>query len=158
MPAEYLAINQIVPAGGTVLFQQAPAPCRAGLIYHREGSGLFRLAGPNALGVRCRRSCCCRDFPEARYQVAFHGNIAVPGDPAGTVEEISLALAVDGEVEPISMRFTPAAVDEYGNVGTDIIVDVPCVCRCSTVAVRNTSTQPINVEGTLVLDFDGVVS
>lgn len=158
MAAEYSAnATQLVQANGSVIFTESPVPCNRGMIFHRDESGIFRLASPSVLGVCCRRTCCC-DFPEALYQVAFHANIAVPGTPAGTVEEISLALAIDGEIDPSStMLFTPAAVDEYGNVGADIIVAVPCICRCSSVSVRNTSTQAINVQNAnLVFDFAGI--
>lgn len=156
MAAEYIAVNQLVQPNAGVLFSDGPKRCNLGLIFHNGLSSLFRLASPSALGVSCRRPCCCKGFPEANYQVSFRGNIAVPGDPAGTVEEITLAITVDGEAEAIPMRFTPAAVDEYGNVSTDIIVSVPCVCRCSSLSIRNTSTQPINVEGILTFDFAGI--
>lgn len=159
MAAEYSAnALQTVPANGPVIFTESPVPCNRGIIFHRDESGLFRLAGPNAFGVCCRRRCCCCGFPEANYQVAFHANIAVPGDPAGTVEEIQLAIAVDGEIDPSSiMSFTPAAVDEFGNVGADVIVSVPCLCGCSSVSVRNISAQPINVRNAnIVFDFAGI--
>jgi len=48
-----------------------------------------------------------------------------------TVEPISVAIAVNGESIPsTSMIYTPAAVDEYGNVYSSIFLDVPCGC-CS---------------------------
>lgn len=160
MAAEYSSNSiQLVPANGSVIFTESPVPCNRGMIFHRDESGLFRLASPSVLGTSCRRRCCCSDFPEATYQVAFHANIAVPGTPtAGTVEEISLAIAIDGEVDPSSiMRFTPAAVDEYGNVGADVIVSVPCICRCASVSVRNISTQAVNVQNAnIVFDFAGI--
>lgn len=147
MAAEYSAnALQTVPANGSVIFTASPVPCNRGIIYHRDESGLFRLASPRTMGVPCRRRCCCCGFPEAIYSVSFHANIAVPGDPAGTVEEIQLAVFVDGEEDPSSiMSFTPAAVDEFGNVGAEILVSVPCICGCSAVSVRNISTQPIEV-------------
>ena len=90
--------------------------------------------------------------------MSFHANIAVPTDPAGTVEEIRLAIAIDGEIDPSSiMAFTPAAAGVYGNVGADVLVSVPCICGCSSVSVRNISDQPINVQNAnLVVAFDGV--
>lgn len=159
MAAEYSANSiQLVPANGSVIFAESPVPCNRGMIFHRDESGLFRLASPSAIGTSCRRRCCCSGYPETLYQVAFHANIAVPGDPAGTVEEITLAIAIDGEVDPSSiMRFTPAAVDVYGNVGADVIVSVPCICRCGSVSVRNISTQPINVQNAnIVINYAGV--
>lgn len=87
-------------------------------------------------------------MPSANYGVAFHANISLPTDPAGTVEPISLAIAIDGEVDPSStMTVTvPLVSDVAGdNVGTDIVVSVPWICRCSSVSIRNISAQPINV-------------
>ena len=157
MAAEYSAnAIQTVAAGGSVIFTESPVPCNKGLIYHRDESGAFRLASPTAMGCGCRRGCCCMDYPTANYQVAFHANIQIPED--GTVEPISLAIAIDGEVDASSiMTITPAAVEELGNVGADVIVAVPCICRCSSVSVRNVSTQPIEVvNANIVFDFAGV--
>lgn len=159
MAAEYSAnALQVVPANGGVIFTESPVPCNRGMIYHRDESSLFRLASPRVMGVPCRRCCCCCGFPEATYQVAFHANIAVPTDPAGTVEEIDLAIFIDGEEDPSSiMSFTPAATGEFGNVGADIIVSVPCICGCSSVSVRNISAQPIEVRNAnIVFDFAGI--
>ena len=157
MAAEYSAnAIQTVAAGGSVIFTESPVPCNKGLIYHRDESGAFRLASPTAMGCGCRRGCCCMDYPTANYQVAFHANIQIP--EGGTVEPISLAIAIDGEVDASSiMTITPAAVEELGNVGADVIVAVPCICRCSSVSVRNVSTQPIEVvNANIVFDFAGV--
>lgn len=159
MAAEYSAnALQLVPANGSVIFSESPVPCGRGLIFHRDESGLFRLASPSTMGVCCQRCCCCSNFPEALYRVSYNANIAVPEDPAGTVEAISLAIAIDGEIDPSStMIFTPAAVGDFGNVGADIIVAVPCICRCASVSVRNTSTQAINVQNAnLVFDYAGI--
>lgn len=156
MAAEYSAnAAQTVAVGGSVIFTESPVPCGKGLIYHRDESGLFRLASPSSMGACCCADCCGRR-PSADYGVAFHANIAVP--TGGTAEEISLAVFVDGEEDPSSlMAFTPAAVEDLGNVGADIVVSVPCICRCSSVSIRNTSTQAITVQNAnIVFDFNGV--
>jgi hypothetical protein len=108
------------------------------------------------MGRNCRRRCCCADYPTANYQVAFHANIQIPD--GGEVEPISLAVVIDGEVDPSSiMTFTPAATEELGNVGADVIVAVPCICRCASVSIRNVSTQAIQVQNAnIVFDFAGV--
>lgn len=159
MAAEYSANQlQLVPANGSVIFSASPVPCNRGIIYHRDESGIFRLASPRVMGVSCRRCCCCCGFPEAIYSVGFHANIAVPSTPtAGTVEEIQLAIFVDGEEDPSSiMSFTPAALDEFGNVGAGILVSVPCICGCSSVSVRNISTQPVEVRNAnIMFGFEG---
>lgn len=142
MAAEYSAnAAQVVPANGSVIFTESTVPCTKGLIYHRDDTGLFRLA--NRFFRQNIMSCWRRN---SNYEISFHANIAVPGDPAGTVEEIQLAIAVDGIEDPSSiMSYTPTAVDVFGNVGADIIVRVPWICSCSSVSVKNISTQPITV-------------
>lgn len=161
MAAEYSAnAVQTIPVNGSVIFTESPVPCNRGLIYHRDESGLFRLASPSVIGCGCRRRCCCSDFPSANYNVSFHANISLP--TGGTVEPISLAIAIDGEVDPSSIMTVtvPLVSDTDGdNVGAHIIVSVPCICRCSSVSVRNVSTQPINVQNAnIVFDFAGVRS
>ena len=100
-------------------------------ITHREGSGLVSLKG---LTGQCR----------ARFRVSFGGNIAIPAD--GTVEPISLAIAIDGEpVATTTMIETPTAIEEFNNVFSAIFLDIPRGC-CSHVSVQNTSTQPIDVQ------------
>lgn len=151
--------TQTVLANGGVIFSETPVPCNRGLIYHRDESPLFRLASPSAINFGCYRpSCGCCNMPTANYLVQFSGNIAIPEDPAGTVEAISLALAVDGEIDPSSiMTVTPAAVGDLWNVSTQIVVVVPWLCRCSSVSVRNVSTQPIEVSNAnITFDFDGI--
>lgn len=161
MAAEYSAnAVQVVPVNGSVIFTESPVPCNAGLIYHRDESGTFRLASPSAMGSCCRRRCCCADFPSAAYNVSFHANISLPEEPAGTVEPISLAIAIDGEIDPSSIMTVtvPLVSDTDGdNVGAHVIVSVPCICRCASVSVRNISTQPINVQNAnIVFDYAGV--
>ena len=98
---------------------------------HRDGSGLVSIKGNTN---QCR----------ARYRVSFGGNIAIP--TGGTVEAISLAIAIEGEAVPsTTMIVTPAAVEEFFNVFSAIFLDVPREC-CMTVSVRNISTQAIEVQ------------
>ena len=100
-------------------------------ITHRDASGLVSLRG---LTNQCR----------ARFKVTFGGNIAIP--TGGTVEEISIALTIDGEpVSATTMIATPAAVEQCWNVFSAVFVDVSRGC-CVTVSVKNTSTQAIEVQ------------
>lgn len=100
-------------------------------IVHREGSGLVTLRGLTS--GQCR----------ARFKVSFGGNIAIP--TGGTVGAISVALAVGGEaINSATAIVTPAAVDQYSNVFTAVFVEVPRGC-CVTVALKNTSTQAIEI-------------
>lgn len=119
------ATVQTVAAGQSVVYTSTAV--RGGCAErHREGSSQITLTKPG------------------RYLVGFSGNIAIPSD--GTAGEISLALTYDGEIiGGSSMRVTPAAVEEYGNVSTQHYVDVYCGC-CVNVAVQNTSGVAVLVE------------
>lgn len=141
---------QVVPVSGSVIFTESPVPCNRGLVYHRDDTGLFRLA--NRFFRQNLTQCWRRN---TNYEVAFHANIAVPEGETIPEDGISLAIAVDGEVDPSStMIFVPAAVEDLGSVGADIIVTVPCICTCTAVSVRNTSTIPINVQNAnLIFDL-----
>ena len=148
---------QTVAQNDTVIFTESPVPSGRGYIFHRDGSGLFRLASPSRIAGRLYGGCCCsRSILEALYQVAFHANIAIP--EGGTVGAISLAVAIDGIVDPSStMIITPAAVEQFGNVGAEIIVAVPAICGCEAVSIVNTSTQNINVQNAnLIISYNGI--
>lgn len=144
MAAQFSAnASQNILSNQPMLFTESPVPCNNGLIFHRDGSGIFRLASRVNNNNGCGCGCGCKRIYLTQYEVDFHANIAIP-PTGGTVEEIQLALAIDGEVDPSSiMRITPAAVEEFGNVGTSVIVSVPSICPCSSVSVRNISTQAI---------------
>jgi hypothetical protein len=121
---------QTVAQNQNVLFTDS-VTCGNCSITHRDGSGIVTLRGTTN---QCR----------ARYKVTFGGNIAIP--TGGTVEAISLALAIDGEgLGSSTMIVTPAAVEEYFNVFGAMFIDVPKGC-CLTVSIQNTSAQPILVQ------------
>lgn len=128
---EIIAVaTQTVAENQNVLFTDS-VTCGNCSITHRDGSGIVTLRGTTN---QCR----------ARYKVTFGGNIAIP--TGGTVEAISLALAIDGEgLGSSTMIITPAAVEEYFNVFGAMFIDVPKGC-CLTVSIQNTSTQPILVQ------------
>jgi hypothetical protein len=119
--AEYLAnAAQNVALNAPVLFT-ASIPCTKGYIYHEDETGIFILRG-------CTNNCF------ARYQVTFNGNAAIP--TGGDVTPIALALAVNGEPRLTSRAiFTPAAVEEYGNLTSTAIITVPKGC-CFSLSVR----------------------
>lgn len=156
MSAEYSIITpQTVQPNQPAVFLDSPCPCAEGFIFKKSG-GVFLLANNAPATNACSCGCGCRRIYETRYEVEVHANIEIP--TGGTVEEIQLALAVDGVVDPASvMSFTPAAVETAGNVGTSIIVSVPSICGCDSLAVVNVSTQPITINNaSLVFDYAGV--
>lgn len=129
---------QTVNPGESVIFTENPVPPVTSLVRHRPGTGVFMLTGVN---TPCRKS--------SNYLVTFGANIAIP--TGGTVEDISLAVAIDGATIPSSqMMFTPAAVEEYGNVSCNVNAAILCGC-CESVTIRNISNQPILVQNANVI-------
>lgn len=122
--AEYLANDvQAVSLNAPVIFT-ASIPCTKGYVYHEDETGIFILRGI------VNNPCACF----AQYQVTFNGNIAIP--EGGTVTPIAVAIAVNGEPRLTSRAiFTPAAVDEYGNVTSTAIIKVPRGC-CFSLSVE----------------------
>lgn len=120
---------QTVAAGQNIPLTETPVKGN-GCIMHREGSGLVTLRGNTQ---QCR----------ALYRVTYGGNLAIP--EGGTVEAITIALAVNGEaLLSATATVTPAAAENFFNVFVAAIVEVPRGC-CVTVAAQNTSTQAIDV-------------
>ena len=124
--AEYLANEvQSVALNQPAIFE-ASIPCTKGYVYHEDETGIFILRGVTT-------GCF------ARYQVTFNGNIAVPD--GGTVGPIAVALTVNGEPRVTSRAiYTPAAVDEYGNVTSTAIITIPKGC-CFTLSIRYVSAD-----------------
>ena len=138
---------QTVNPGESVVFTNNPVPCTRGFVNHRDETGNFLLSGWMPNNMRCR---CCNRNRSATYLVEFGANIAVP--TGGTVEAISLAIALDGTTIPSSQRIvTPAAVEEYGNVACTVTAQVFNACGCQTLTVRNISDQPILVQNANVV-------
>lgn len=111
---------QAVSLNNPVLFNDS-IPCTRGNVYHNSGDGIFILRG--------RTNNCF-----ARYQIVYNGNISIP--EGGAVTPVAIAIAVNGEPRLTSRAiYTPAAVDEYGNVTSTAIITVPQGC-CFSVSVR----------------------
>ena len=128
----YNPVQEVADGQAAILLDSIP--CSKGYVVHRNESGLVILRGIV--------NNPCSTF--ARYQVTAVGNIAVP--TGGTVEEISVALAIDGEpIQTSRSRVTPAAVEDYFNVTSTALVTVPKGC-CFTVTLENTSGQAINIQ------------
>lgn len=139
---ETVALNSPIPFIDSI-------PCNKGYIYHQSGSGVLVLRG-----VVNNPSCCF-----ARYEVEFTGNISIP--EGGTVTPIATAIVVSGESREGSRSiFTPATVDEYGNVTSRATIDVPRGC-CFTVAVEyvnGTVNDPATVPTPVINVIDGSLS
>ena len=150
MAAEYLANPVQAVALNTPVILDASIPCNRGYVYHEDGTGVFLLRG--ITNGQCF----------ATYQVVFNGNIALPTE-ATDVVPIAIAIAINGEPRLTSRAvYTPADVDEYGNVTSTCIVKVPkgCCFSMSVDAVSGITADPtltpapvINVQNAnLVID------
>lgn len=139
---ESVALNQAIPFIDSI-------PCNRGYVFHQNGTGIFVLRG-----IVKNPSCCF-----ARYSVEFTGNIAIPED--GDVTPIATAIVVSGEQRVGSRSiFSPTEADEYGNVTSRAVVDVPRGC-CFTVAVEyvnGTVDDPTTTPTPLINVIDGSLS
>lgn len=139
---ESVALNTAIPFIDSIR-------CNKGYVYHQSGTGIFVLRGV------VNNSCGCF----ARYEVEFTGNISIP--EGGAVTPIATAIVVSGEQRVGSRSiFTPTAVDEYGNVTSRAVVDVPKGC-CFTVSVEyvnGTVDDPATVPTPLINVIDGSLS
>jgi hypothetical protein len=144
----YIANNQTVLLNNPILFNSSNCQCRGvGAIYHDNGSGVFILSGRN----------CNNMSAGNEYQVTFNGNIAIP--TGGTVGPIAVAIVINGEADVSSRSiFTPAAVDEYGNVTSTTVIKVPKCCGCFSVSVEYVSglvDDPAGVPAPTILVQNG---
>jgi hypothetical protein len=139
--AEFISIPEQNVAYNQAATLAARRPCNKGYVLHREGAGIITLRGI------VNNPCA----PAARYEVTYQANIAVP--TGGTVGEISLAVAIQGEADGASLgASTPAAVEQFNSVSGSTQVDVPRGC-CYTIALENTSdtAEPILVRNANVV-------
>jgi len=148
--AEYLTRDEVeVVALNTPITFIDSISCNRGNVFHQSGTGIFILRGI----VNNPTSCF------ARYNVVFTGNIAIP--EGGAVTPIATAIVVSGESRTGSRSiFTPAAVDEYGNVISRATIDVPKGC-CFTVSVEyvnGTVNDPTVTPTPLINVIDGSLS
>lgn len=136
---ESVALNQAIPFIDSI-------PCNKGCVIHNDNTGIFVLRGKT-------NNCF------ARYNVEFTGNISIP--TGGAVTPIATAIVVSGEERTGSRSiYTPAAVDDYGNVTSRATVDVPSGC-CFTVSVEyvnGTVNDPATTPTPLINVIDGSLS
>ena len=121
---------QTVASNGNVLFTATAVPGSCSII-HRQGSGLVNLRG---VTQQCR----------SRFRISFGGNVALA--TGATVGPITLALAIDGEVNSsTSMIVTPAAVGDYFNVFSSMFLNVPRGDNYS-ISIKNLSGVNIDIQ------------
>lgn len=156
----YIANSQSVLLNNPILFNSSNSQCRcrcnSNKIYHDDASGVFILSGRNNNA----------NSTGNEYKVTFNGNIAIP--TGGTVGPIAVAIVLNGEQEVESRSiYTPAAVDEYGNVTSTTVIKVPKCCGCFTMSVEYVSglvDDPAGVPAPIItvengnLTIDGAIA
>lgn len=132
--AEFTSTIQQVAAGQNAVLDNDVIRSRC--VSHRTGSGLI-----------CVDNSGC-DCKPARYKVFVKANISIP--TGGTVEPISLGIALNGEIVQSSIAtVTPAATGDEFSVATEEIVNAG---KCPVnIAVRNPNTQTIQIADLVVI-------
>lgn len=123
----YNDAQTVQPGAGALLNTIRPCTRRPQLVMHEDQSPLIYLRG----------SGCS---PIADYEVEWSGNIAIP--EGGTAGEIQLALALDGQIIPLTIAAaTPAAAEEFWHVSGVKTLRINFGC-CPAVSVVNASVSP----------------
>lgn len=132
--AEFTSTIQQVAAGQNAVLDIDVIRSRC--VSHRTGSGLI-----------CVDNSGC-DCKPARYKVFVKANISIP--TGGTVEAISLGIALNGEIVQNSIAtVTPAASGDEFSVATEEIINAG---KCPVnIAVRNPNTQTIEISNLVVI-------
>lgn len=133
MACEFLYNEVQAVALNAPVILRTSIPCSKGYVYHESETGNFILKGASSTN-------CCNSY--AQYQVTFNGNISIPD--GGDVTPIAVALTVNGEPRLTSRAiYTPAAVEEYGNVTSTAIIKVPrCCCFSLSVDAVPATSDP----------------
>ena len=125
--AEYVTTTDaLVALNGTIPFSAVSIPCNTGNVV------------PLAVGVLNLRGGNTNRF--ARYQVRVQANVQIP--TGGAVTPIAIGIAINGAVIPESIAIvTPAAVEEYWHINTEVPITVPCGCCVTVSAVYVDGTE-----------------
>ena len=134
MACEFLYNDiQEVALYSPIIFRSS-IPCTRGWVIHEDETGNFILRGVSS-------GNCCNQW--THYQVTFNGNIALTEESEDIVPS-AVSLTVNGEPRYVSRAiYTPAAVEEYGNVTSTAIIKVPrCCCYSLGVEAVPATTDP----------------
>lgn len=125
----YNDAQTVQPGAGALLNTIRPCTRRPQLVMHEDQNPLIYLRGAG-----------CSPCGVADYEIEWSGNIAVP--EGGTAGEIQLALALDGQIIPLTIAAaTPAAAEEFWHVSGVKTLRINFGC-CPAVSVVNASVSP----------------
>ena len=125
--AEFVTTTDaLVALNGTIPYSSVSIPCSRGNVV------------PLAVGVLNLRGGNTNRF--ARYRVRAQANVQIP--TGGEVTPIAIGIALNGAILPESVAIvTPAAVEEYWHVNTEVTITVPCGCCVTVSAVYADGTE-----------------
>lgn len=124
----YNELQTVQPGAGALLNTIRPCTRRPQLVMHEDENPLIYLRGAG-----------CNPCSVADYEVEWKANIAVP--EGGTVGEIQMALAVDGQIIPLTIgAATPAAVEQFWEVSGTKTIRINFGC-CPSLSVVNASVS-----------------
>lgn len=124
----YNDLQTVQPGAGALLNTIRPCTRRPQLVMHEDENPLIYLRGAG-----------CSPCSIADYDVEWKANIAVP--EGGTVGEIQMALAVDGQIIPLTIgAATPAAVEQFWEVSGTKTIRINFGC-CPSLSVVNASVS-----------------
>lgn len=137
---------QTLSPNSPAIFTETIIPSRTGLVFHADGTGVFRLASPFRILGKSYGGCGCnRRMLYADYPVSVSGNVAIP--TGGTAGEIDLAFMVDGVTDPTTIiRLTPTEIGSFWHFSEDSIVSVPAICGCETLSFVCITDQNVTIE------------
>lgn len=125
----YNDLQTVQPGAGALLNTIRPCTRRPQLVMHEDQNPLIYLRGAG-----------CSPCGVADYEIEWSGNIAIP--EGGTAGEIQLALALDGQIIPLTIAAaTPAAAEEFWHVSGVKTLRINFGC-CPAVSVVNASVSP----------------
>lgn len=135
---------QTIEAGQNAVFTSSfITPQEFGIILPNSDTSSLFLRGVWVPRRFLGCGCGWRDF-FAEFYASFSANIQIPS--GGTVGEISVAITVNGEpIQTSRMIATPAAVEEFANISTQVFVPIPRG-SVESLAVENTSDQAIQMQ------------
>lgn len=123
------AADQNVALDSPILFNQVSIPCGSGSVI------------PTAPGIITLRGNTNNQF--ARYDVGLNLNVQIP--TGGAVTPIAVGIKLNGVTLPESVAIiTPAAVENYEHIYTEVTVTVPrgCCFEISAAYVDGTEDLP----------------
>jgi len=133
---------QTIEAGQNAVFTATfISPSELGIILPNTDSSSLYLRG--VFRPQFNTCGCNRNFFTDFY-ASFSANVQIP--TGGTVDEIAVAISINGEpIQTSIMRTNPAAVEEFANISTQVYIPIP-KGTVQSISVENIGAQAIDMQ------------